>query len=132
MHSHAFEEIVDTSATTLSDDSLAEGRSLDAATCERILPSLTVSSTNWQDCFVSVFDSTWHLCLIAFAKIPQMIANCSAWLSTAAASLRVQDILCQSTCCQLGGAQNLDFENSRSFVVERAVRTFEQEVLFAQ
>jgi len=55
-----------------------------------------------------------------------MIANCSAWLSTAAASLRVHDILCQSTCCQLGGAQNLDFENSRSFFVERAVRTFDR------
>jgi len=70
--------------------------------------------------------------LIAFAKIPQLITNCSAWLSIAAASWRARDILLLPTCFQLGSAQNLDFENSKSFFVERAVRTFEQEVLFAQ
>ena len=46
-------EISDLSATKFSDGSLAEGRSLDAATCELILPSMTVSSTNCRACGVS-------------------------------------------------------------------------------
>ena len=58
MGTHTPSKIGDMSATAVSDDSLADGRSLEAQTCELILPSLIASSTNCKDCIVVVFDST--------------------------------------------------------------------------